>query len=346
MSLSGLPRNRIIVGQRIKHKEPHIIKKNKLILDNICTKYGIGDLPSITSSKLSTYNGIVTYLQQEFAKGNMKYGILLLKCGGMDESTESDYDLIQIEIEKKEKERKKQEIDMEAARKEIESVKKMAEKDSQSNDIEMSNAHRDMLTKLLNENPKEQVNNEYDTQSIKQLENEIDIKPKDKIINQSVDKIIEDETEIQLKEVKKKKGPKTAKDIRTKVAKEMRDMSTQKANIKTDMNKNCRNCISDMKSKFGYERLTQYRYLEIRVSTTYMVIDNAKIYKLNIQAEKNKFYLLIIGDIQLKSKLIETIDPNYKPDRIYQEHAEFMKRMEANKETIVTKLDEDIDNDN
>ena len=165
---------------------------------------------------------------------------------------------------------------------------------------------------------------------------------------------------------------------RDRAVNKMREELAKKA-AKPHGNKYFRKFIKDMITSFKLDTQRQYRYFEVRVQSTDMVIDNANVHKITINAQKEEIipakpkplnnkkigktvphrepnkpqfskkigtrakyeYYLIVGDIQMKSGLIRQIDPNYKPEKAYQDYSEFMERIKNQEgvKTTVTKED-------
>lgn len=92
-------------------------------------------------------------------------------------------------------------------------------------------------------------------------------------------------------------------------------------------NRYYRRFMDDIKKKFSLRKENMYRYFEIKSSSTDFVIENPKTYIINLSNDSNINYLLVIGDLMLKSKLILKIDPGYKSEKIYKEHNEFFNRI-------------------
>ena len=103
-------------------------------------------------------------------------------------------------------------------------------------------------------------------------------------------------------------------------------METRTKHVKTTGNKFFRNCMKDIKGKFKLHILEQYRYAEFKLETTYMVIENVDVYKMDISTKET--YYLVVGDLQLKSGIIKQIDPAYNSDKVADEHTEFMEKMQ------------------
>lgn len=108
-------------------------------------------------------------------------------------------------------------------------------------------------------------------------------------------------------------------------------------NAEIKRNKFYRNFMKDIKSKFNLSHQQQFKYLEVRVNTEDMVIENTIVYSITIPKET---YMLVVGDLQVKSGLIRRIDPSYNIESVIEEQTEFMERIrekEANAENIEKK---------
>jgi NACalpha-BTF3-like transcription factor len=110
-------------------------------------------------------------------------------------------------------------------------------------------------------------------------------------------------------------------------------------------NKDYRNFMKTIRSKFTLEQLSEYKFVEVRTDTTDMVIDGATVYKINISEKAKETYLLIVGDLQLKSSLIRQIDPAYKIDKVIKEQYDFLERIKAKENAKIIESQENIFHD-
>ena len=350
-----IPRNQLAKNRNKHSKNPAAKDISKKIseLDTICERHKIGKL-TFKSCKLSTVDGIVTFIDYEEIKGNMRASTMVIKVNSMTEQPNVVYDIVQLKKDKNERDQKKQQEGIEKAKPEIERLKKaMANTDA----IDGSDQHKKLLEKLVNEdnvtaelNDKIDVEVESTTEEKKDSTNE----PTEPAIEElSVDgptEIIKEEPTDTLKEIngsgqsdaKKAKRKKLAKVKREKALKQMNDILMQKANKKGEGNKYHRNFMKDLRSKFILEQKDKFKYVEAKAETTDMVIDNARIYQITMPSKTTNVYLLIVGDLELKSKLLRQIDPNYKSEQVFDDHSEFLERIKAKENAKVKESAEDL----
>ena len=93
-------------------------------------------------------------------------------------------------------------------------------------------------------------------------------------------------------------------------------------------NKYLRKFMTNIRSKFIMEEQMGYKYFEVKYETTDMVINNAKVHKFAMKGT----CFIIIGDLQMKSKLALEIDPAYKVDSVLKEQSDFLERIKAKEE--------------
>ena len=169
-------------------------------------------------------------------------------------------------------------------------------------------------------------------------------------IRKTPTEIIKEEPTDTLKEIngseqsdaKKAKRKKLAKVKREKALKQMNDILMQKANKKGEGNKYHRNFMKDLRSKFILEQKDKFKYVEVKAETTDMVIDNSRVYQITMPPKTTNVYLLIVGDLELKSKLLRQIDPNYKSEQVFDDHSEFLERIKAKENAKVKESAEDL----
>lgn len=115
----------------------------------------------------------------------------------------------------------------------------------------------------------------------------------------------------------------------------------KKKSDSTKHNKYYRHFMRNLRERFTLIEDNSFRYFEVNINTTDMVIDKVKVYHIKMPVEVKEKYLLIVGDLQLKSGLLKTIDPNHKSEKMYQEQTEFMERIRAKEGTLVKEAVED-----
>ena len=98
----------------------------------------------------------------------------------------------------------------------------------------------------------------------------------------------------------------------------------QKPNNEYKTNKFYRRFINDIQKNFILEGEKIYKYFEIKVETTSLIIENPKIYYCIFESKK---YLMIVGDLKMKSKLLQEKDPSYKIDKTIKDNEEFLEKI-------------------
>ncbi len=100
-------------------------------------------------------------------------------------------------------------------------------------------------------------------------------------------------------------------------------------NKKKEKNKYYRNFMKDIKSKFSLKLRPENNYFEVKAETTDMIIEHSVVYEIVMVPPTKETYLLVIGDLQMKSSYLRQIDPQYKMDAVLKEQTEFMERIKA-----------------
>ena len=334
------------------------ITKKTNELDFICEKHKIGNL-SFRSCKYATAEGKVTFVDHSHVRGNMKSGIMIISAHALT-PLESVYDIVEIEKSKRERAEKKKEEEMEKARIEIERFTNTNSSLPEEQTAEASDQHKNLLEELENKiyepnNTQAQTNVDQQTNldqqppvETKETTPEI-LETTETIIDLNENKditseILETTTKNNNKDIipKNPKKDKSTKAKRTKAIKQLQEQITTKANNKNG-NKYFRNFMKDIKNKFILQDEPSIKYVEVKAETTDMIIDGVKAYKIMISASNIKeTYFLFIGDLQMKSNLIQQIDPTYKVDRVLKDQNDFLERIKA-KESVKAKVfDEDL----
>lgn len=372
-----LPRNKIAKNAVI-HKKSAGREANRRVaeLDNICEKHKISGL-TFRSCKFADSEGNVTYVDHEKIKANMKSGIMIIRANSIDLSKTDDdvYDLVKIEKEKKERDEKKKLEEMEKARVEIE---RLQSTNTIDNLPEGDEQHKNMLMNLMkNEDSVESLEEKYlpptefsnhkdnpemdrivnigmeefaklmdkDEETLVESDTENNLTEDKKTLVESENNLTDDEEKIEESETKtnKKINKKniSSKEKKQKAIKQMQEQLQRKEQLK-EGNKYFRNFMKDIRSKFVLREIPDYKYFEVKAQITDMVIDNVKTYELIMPDSIKEKYLLLLGDLQMKSGLIKQIDPSYGGDKVLQEQSDFLNRIKAKENIKTNEISEDI----
>jgi hypothetical protein len=352
-----LPRNVIAKNRNmhIKNSLGRDITKKTTELDTICDRHQVGNL-SFKDCKYANAEGNVTFVEHEHIRGNMKIGALIIKANALLPSTDSVYDLVQLEKDKKERDEKKMAEEEEKSRNEVQRLQ-----NTNSLDIlpDGNEYHNELIQKLINEesqateNGKDQPNensndqpNENSNDQPNENSNEQPIEnSNEQPIENSNDQPIENSNDQPIENNITNDNEVTAiEEKRRKALKQMREELDKKSRDNSG-NKYYRKFMKDIRGKFTLTEESNIKYLEVRAETTNMVIENVKAYKI-IMPEKIKHqYILFIGDLQMKSDLLRKIDPAYGFDKISREHNDLFERIKAKENSKTEEYDEKITDD-
>lgn len=95
------------------------------------------------------------------------------------------------------------------------------------------------------------------------------------------------------------------------------------------INKHGRNFMEVLSRKIGLTNANNYSALEIKYGATDMIIEYANIYEINMSNNKER-YLLIHGDIDPKSKIVDKLNPNR--EEWFKEKVKFVDNLTNNNE--------------
>jgi len=343
-----LPRN--LQGRNknthLKTNAKKIVNQKIAMLDAVCDKHKINNL-TFKSCKLAEADGIITFIEHENIRGNMKSGIMLIKANNMSKSvSDNKYDLVKIKQDKTEQDEKKRQDELEKVKLEMDRIKKNEES---INLQEGSVEHKNLLMKLTNESENilsEQIPNmeAIESPNLETIEEGITHDDNEELNKNETNENEMDKTrmeQITLSKDKANKRSQTVKNKRQKALKQYQEQ-LQKKSEQIAGNKYYRNFMKDIKAKFVLQIQEQYKFLEVRAETTDMVIDNIKIYKIMMPQNTAETFLLVIGDLQLKSAIIKQIDPNYKSDKLMKEQNDFLERIKSKENSQTTVHPEDL----
>lgn len=331
--MSTLPRNVRARKAKIQKKYGAVKESNKKLaeLDTICDKHKIGAL-SLSSCKYANEEGKVTFIEQDQIRGNMRYGLMLVKATTMGTVGDAVYDVVEVIKIKREKDEKKKEDEDNKARAEFERLQK---DNVNISDIlpEGGEKHQEMVKKLTEQ---AEVNKE-----VEKLMDNInadasepttgEIIPEEGTINTETEPLVET----------KKSKKKLAREKKEQAIEQMKRQLAEKAN-QDQGNRHYRNFMKDLRARFNLQPMADVRYFEVKMEATAMIIENATVYKLTMPASTSETYLLVLGDLQMKSQLLRRIDPAYGSDKILQDRSDFLERIKTQENVKITEHQEDL----
>jgi NACalpha-BTF3-like transcription factor len=112
-----------------------------------------------------------------------------------------------------------------------------------------------------------------------------------------------------------------------------------KREMRNERNKYFRRFTTIIKKKFRCEFVEEYKYVEVKVDNTPMVVDDAEVYIIDMPSDTKKYYL-VVGDLQLKRDFLHKIDPTYGSESVLEEQHDFMNKMQ--KKSGVVENEHDI----
>lgn len=331
--MPSIPRNKLAIGQKYKKKQGANLqnKKNINSYNDICTKHTIGEFESVTGAKLISHGGTVTNITYNRLVGNMQASILIFEGTDITPSDESMYDLMTIEANKKEKERLKAEKE---EKEKEDHIKKMRDAEGKYDDEHrnaftaegegvdsgkthqemLDSTHQEMLETLGVDSDQKNSQTEPQTESVQP-------EPADP------DQFTPDELDQPASQTES--APITTSDSSKVVYLKGLDRPLLRVNLPKHIkgNSHHRNALKDLAAKFPLYQDIAYRYLEVKVNRTQMVIDKVGVFYLEVSSTDR--YMLVIGDLQMKSSLIKQIDPNYGAEDALKGHTEFADQVRS-----------------
>ncbi len=329
-----------------KNKRTHQIKdavnnasKKLADLESVCSKHSVGSI-TIRNCKMATADGKTTFIEHSDVKANMRASIMIVKADSIAVSETSIYDLVEIEKNKKERDQKKYLEDLEKSKQEIEKMKNTQNLDSVTSLVDDSNPeHKNLLLGLIESSKENKIASEpASTETTPTETTPTETTPTESTTTAETTST-ESKQPVEDSQAEKPVDEKSAEAKRQRALDQMKKELHKKATAK-GKNKYYRNCWADFNDKFVLIEQPDYKYLEIKVDAAEMVIDNARVYKLSMPATVKEIYYLVVGDLQTKSSLIRHIDPNYKSEKVFKDHEEFMERIKAN-ENVKTQIKEE-----
>ena len=344
------------------------LAKKTTELENICEKHKVGNL-TFRSCKFADAEGNVTLVEHEQVRGNMKSGIMIIKANNvMSSNNGSVYDLIDIANNKKIRDLKKKEEEFERAKAEMARLQAAANPSSLPVDDEHSALLEKMIEESatqLEENAELNTFNVDNDTALELMENiglKIDINQTEENNNSDMKRQPEEtigvseetlaiETPHEENKDSENKDPenkdpekspeplssrqrkklgkmKKAEDRRDKAKQQFHEQLFQKS-MEKQGNKYFRNFMKDIRSKFTLVERPEYKFFEAKVDSSNMIIDGVKTYQLTMPANTQETYLLLLGDLQMKSGLIRQIDPAYQSEDVLKEQYDFLEKIKA-----------------
>ena len=374
MSTSNLPRNaraRNANGHRKKAATKEINRSTKE-LDTICDKHKIGVL-TFRSCKLASEDGKVTFVENEFVRGNMKSGIVVLRAGSVHLS-DSVYDVVEIKKNKLERDEKNKQEELEQIRVEMDRMNEEEEAmkhqellnklDSDTNECLKECTHK-CTTDCINEcthNCKHECTHDCIHDCVNECSHSCSdpectydcghdkIKPAPSKIEpavllpqnpRSTFPVTDESAPSKVEDSGDEKQKSKVNVKRDKAIKQMQSELNKKA-VAKEGNKFYRNFMKDIKGKFSFQEQSEFYFFEVQVNSTEMVIANAKVQKFVMPANTKETYMLIIGDLQMKSSLIKQIDPAYRSDNVFRDQRDFLERIKASEKVKTMESPEDL----
>lgn len=338
MPTTRLPRNALARNAQSHRRKDAINVANKSTKDliAICDKHKVGELV-FKDCKFASEKGDVAFIEHDVIRGNMRSGIILVKAKSICPSYNTLYDVVDIQNKKKERDQQKQNEELQSIKAEIERLN-----ETPDSVLDKNVEHQKILNQLVEDIDNNKFDNsDCDHEFVNECDNECDNEYDDKYDHEcdqcehhcrdpACDHSHEHVTESKKKLDYEAKKRMYAKIKRDKAIRQMQEELAKKADAK-EGNKFYRNFMKDIKSKFSIEEQADYFYFEVKSNVTDMVITKAKVYKIILPSTKkmNELYMLIVGDLQMKSDLIRQIDPLYKNENIAKHQNDFLDRIRA-----------------
>ncbi|AHA45241.1 hypothetical protein HIRU_S335 [Hirudovirus strain Sangsue] len=349
--MSSLPRNAVARNSKMHKKRDSGVKLSRNIntLDAVCKKHAVGNL-IFRNCKMASYEGRVSFVDHEETRGNMRSGVIVVKATSIY-SSEDIYDVVKVREDKIARDLKKRQEDYEKTKLEVERLKRSEEL---ANKLANNDPKHDQLVEKLNENNTVEPNNESTEESVEQITEQTVEQTTEQTVEESVEQSVEQSTEQTAEEsveqsteqTVEKSGDQSTEKTTQQTDEESVEQSTEQPieqpieesnkntnqnndKKKKEKNKYYRNFMKDIKSKFSLKLRPENNYFEVKAETTDMIIEHSVVYEIVMVPPTKETYLLVIGDLQMKSSYLRQIDPQYKMDAVLKEQTEFMERIKA-----------------
>lgn len=321
-----LPRHLKAINHNTKRNKNRLLIQKKKEIKHICEKHNIGKL-TFRSCKLVTFDGQVTFIENDEIDGNLKMGIFVIKALSLLPSGNNKiYDIIEIEKNKLERDIKKKKEEEEKTREELDRIKK-----NEARSEELINKEHDKISKELS-GPLESTTIEPSN-----------LNKNEPLVSTSIDPNVKNIKENEISNIIQPEQNNNTNNLKTKQDK----TNNQSENIhKTkEGNKYFRRFMQDIRSCYHLVQKTEYRFVEFKAETTDMVIENVKIYEINMPNGTKEKYFLVIGDLQMKTGLIKQKDPSYEFEDVITDQYEFLERIQSKENSKTIELSEEVDDE-
>lgn len=323
LSRNSIARN-MNIHNRIKTLD---IVKTKRKLESIMEKHGIFELP-FCDCKIVNNDGIIFNVKFEKIRGNLRSGVFIINAKSICQIENVIYDLVEIGNKKN----KKKDINND---KNASTVK---------DDIELSDIPDPSVISSIEENYDSTDNPETVESSQNKQKNCVEIltggNDTSKKDNLEKDNISQEKNKTKNNKMNEKKE--------NAIRKMQNALGKKLANIEKG-NKYLRKTVKDIKSNYKLEKW-DYKYFEVKVETSYMVIENVQLYRILIPNNIDFVHLLIIGELQMKNELIKRIDPTHQMEKIFGEQNDIIGKIIENENsgapTFVNTLSNSDDKEN
>jgi hypothetical protein len=318
MSRIGRSKQDIKVKTNKKNQMRNFNKQNINLLNTICTNHSLGELKSLRSAKLIDYNGKITELPYAKLMGNMRASVLVFESAQLHFNPESQviYDLVTIQNEKKAKDKKKYEDDILQTKDRIDILKKSETKLDDVLGTGTDDVHNKMMEMIQlkeeEDEPMPAPEARTTPPSVAPIPSEIEA-----ILEPIPEPISETVVPLQ---------PELTQDVGKSFSEAEPIARTMPKKIIG--NKYHRKFLKDITNRFAMDQYIQYKYLELKVDSSYMIIENPGVFRLNVTTDS--VYIMIVGDLQLKRDVLKQIDPNYGAMDVLKDQEEFMQQIQTN----------------
>lgn len=351
--MSVIPRNKKNIGVKFnkKNKNKNTIKQSTNAIETIYAKHNVGEFSVCRSAKLITHDGTITEVHYNKVVGNMRASVLVFKSSSLTFDPESKiiYDLVQLQYDKKERDRKKYEMDIAETKDRMDILHKTDTKLDDAMGLNSSKGEHDSVhTNIMemlkleekSEDKIEIIINDEDTfigeiENVQDMNSSINVEQDPIQLNNSPQ--LDNSPQLYNSPVPDNAIPSDniipVEISNINVGKKRIDISINAEPIPVDLpkriagNKHHRNFISDLTSKFKLQQYSQYKFLELKVGSSFMIIDNPGVFRVSItDVDKD---ILIIGDLQQKSSVLKEIDPNYGASDVLKDQEKFMEQIKT-----------------
>jgi hypothetical protein len=294
-----------------RKKKSH--KKTQHKLDSIMKKHGIFELP-LCDCKIIKHDGTIMNIEFEKIRGNLRSGVFIIAVKAINQIENVVYDLIEMENRKKNNEDNPKSGICPVGTCELSRDTTTDQEDNSSSEKVQEPEKHNIFTQI-------EENTERISKTIPSMSDNYGV------FNQ---------TDIE-KNVNHFAGRKKNKDKRKKEKKknnirQMQNALNNKLSRIEKGNKYLRKTLRDIRANYKLEKW-DYKYFEVKVETSYMVIENVQIYYIFSSTNTGTIFLLLVGDLQMKNGIIRRLDPMYQTEQILGEHNSFYEKIIGKEDT-------------